>query len=60
MFSDFIHKRFPTELLWQTDSAIPSCHNTKDNILRIINKLDSNKGDCHDKTDISMLKIYVS
>ena len=47
----------PSELPLRTDSSLPSCHFTKDDILRIINNLDPNKAHGHDEISIRMLKI---
>ena len=46
----------PSELPLWTDN-VSSCHFTKDDILQIINNIDPNKADVHDKISICMLKI---
>ena len=48
----------PSKLPLRTDSSLSSCHFTKDDILRIINKLDPNKAYGHHEISIRMLKIY--
>ena len=47
----------PSALPLRTDSSLPSCHFTKEDILRIINNLDPNKAHGNDEISIRMLKI---
>ena len=47
----------PSELPLRTDSSLSPSYFTKDDILRIVNNLDPNKGHGHDEISIRMLKI---
>ena len=47
----------PSELPLRTDSALSTCHFTKEDTLRIINNLGPNKVHGHDEISIRMLKI---
>ena len=46
-----------SELPFQTDSTLSSCHFTKDDILQIITNQDPNNDHSNDKISICMLKI---
>ena len=55
---DFQEKSvLPSKLPLRADSALSTCHFGKEDILRIINNLDSNKAHGHDEISIRMLKI---
>ena len=46
-----------SEFPLRTDCALSSCHFAKEDILRIINKLDPNKAHGHDEISYRMLKV---
>ena len=50
----------PSKIIKKTDNSLYSLKFSAENILHIINKLDSNKAHGHDAISIRMLKIYGS
>ena len=47
----------PSELSLRTNSILSPYHFTRDDFIRIINKLEINKAHDHDKINIRMLKM---